>query len=89
MKRSFLIFFSVNFTAASALCGGAPNIPAEIVGRTWAGAGGNGIYCGLLKLASSNYAGERPVDLYQSHLRSVSGIDFIYGLIPTQGWSGA
>lgn len=35
-----------NFAAASALCGGAPNMNAMIVGRVWAGAGGAGMYLG-------------------------------------------
>lgn len=34
------------FAAASALCGGAPNMNAVIVGRVWAGAGGAGMYLG-------------------------------------------
>lgn len=39
------------FEAASALCGAAPNISAEIVGRVLAGVGGNGMYLGTLTLA--------------------------------------
>ena len=36
----------LNFAAANALCGGAPNMDAMIVGRVWAGAGGAGMYLG-------------------------------------------
>lgn len=36
----------VNFAAASALCGAAPNMQAMIVGRVWAGVGGAGMYLG-------------------------------------------
>ncbi|KAK7707840.1 hypothetical protein SLS64_005057 [Diaporthe eres] len=39
----------VLFEAGSALCGGAPNINALIVGRVIAGAGGSGIYLGSLQ----------------------------------------
>ena len=49
------------FLASSALCGGAPNMNAEIVGRVFAGAGGNGMYLGLLTLISVNTTDkERP-----------------------------
>ena len=55
---------TVVFMAASALCGGAPNMAAEIVGRVFAGAGGNGMYYGLLILMSINTdERERPVYL--------------------------
>lgn len=36
------------FAAGSALCGGAPNMSAIIVGRVWAGAGGAGMYLGYV-----------------------------------------
>jgi MFS family permease len=62
--KKLFIFFAVHFMAASALCGGAPNMPAEIVGRTWAGAAGNGMYYGLLNLVSINtLERERPTYL--------------------------
>ena len=49
------------FLAASALCGAAPNIEAEIVGRVFAGAGGIGLYIGTLTLLSVNTSeNERP-----------------------------
>lgn len=46
------ILSTILFLAASALCGAAPTIEAEIVGRVFAGAGGNGMYFGLLALMS-------------------------------------
>ncbi|KAI1432591.1 MFS general substrate transporter [Xylaria sp. CBS 124048] len=46
------ITFTVIFTAASALCGAAPTMPALIVGRVIAGIGGNGMYLGALTLIS-------------------------------------
>ncbi|KAI1410620.1 MFS general substrate transporter [Hypoxylon sp. FL1857] len=42
-----------NFAAASALCGGAPNMNAMIVGRVWAGFGGAGMYLGTLNLLTA------------------------------------
>jgi MFS family permease len=48
------IISTVVFLAASALCGAAPNMTAEIVGRAFAGAGGNGMYFGMLALMSIN-----------------------------------
>ncbi|GAB1218557.1 hypothetical protein ATERTT37_007816 [Aspergillus terreus] len=52
---------TIIFMAASALCGAAPNMKAEIVGRVFAGAGGNGMYFGLLSIISLNTTNrERP-----------------------------
>ncbi|KAK7737327.1 hypothetical protein SLS53_006630 [Cytospora paraplurivora] len=42
----------INFAAASALCGAAPNMQAMIVGRVWAGVGGAGMYLGTLNLVT-------------------------------------
>lgn len=54
----------VVFMAASALCGGAPNMNAEIVGRVFAGAGGNGMYLGVMTLLSGHTnPQERPIYL--------------------------
>lgn len=52
------------FMAGSALCGAAPNIDAFIIGRVIAGAGGNGMYLGVLTLLSvTTTEKERPVYL--------------------------
>ena len=40
------------FEVGSALCGGAPNMDALIVGRVIAGIGGSGIYLGVLNYLS-------------------------------------
>jgi MFS family permease len=48
------IISSIIFLAASALCGAAPTMNAMIVGRVFAGAGGNGMYLGVLTLLSVN-----------------------------------
>ena len=54
----------VVFLAASALCGAAPNMNAEIVGRVFAGAGGIGLYIGVMILLSiSTSDQERPTYL--------------------------
>jgi MFS family permease len=55
------IYSTIVFMGASALCGAAPNMEAEIIGRVFAGAGGNGMYFGLLALLSIHTtARERP-----------------------------
>jgi MFS family permease len=48
------IISTIIFLAASALCGAAPTMEAEIVGRVFAGAGGNGMYFGLLAMLSTH-----------------------------------
>ena len=54
----------VLFLAGSALCGGAPTMDAEIIGRVLAGAGGNGMYVGLQALMSMHTTDkERPTYL--------------------------
>ena len=61
------------FMGASALCGGAPNINAFIIGRALAGVGGCGMYMGLLTLLSVTTTNvERPKYL------SLTG--FIWGI---------
>jgi MFS family permease len=49
------------FETGSALCGGAPNMDALIVGRAIAGFGAIGIYLGVLEIISANTSEkERP-----------------------------
>ena len=50
--KKLYIGSTVVFMGASALCGGAPDINSFIVGRAIAGAGGCGMYMGLLTLMS-------------------------------------
>ncbi|KAI9688871.1 MAG: hypothetical protein M1822_001228 [Bathelium mastoideum] len=69
---------TVIFMTGSALCGGAPNMSAEIVGRVIAGAGGNAMYFGLLNLMSVNtLAHERP--LYLGLTGGIWGVGTILG----------
>lgn len=52
------------FMVGSAICGAAPNIDSFIVGRVIAGAGGNGMYLGVMTLLSVTTTDkERPVYL--------------------------
>ncbi|KAI9835615.1 MAG: hypothetical protein M1837_003704 [Sclerophora amabilis] len=52
------------FMVGSAVCGAAPTMDAMIVGRVIAGAGGNGMYLGVLTLISVNTSDkERPTGL--------------------------
>ena len=52
------------FLAGSALCGGAPNMAAMIVGRVIAGIGGNGMYIGVVTILSVQTTdAERPTYL--------------------------
>ncbi|KAF5855889.1 hypothetical protein ETB97_008281 [Aspergillus alliaceus] len=76
--KILFIFFAINFMAASALCGGAPNMPAEIIGRVWAGAGGNGMYYGLLNLVSTNTL-ERERPTYLSLTGMIWGVGTVLG----------
>ncbi|KAI9890311.1 MAG: hypothetical protein M1814_004221 [Vezdaea aestivalis] len=66
------------FEASSALCGGAPNMTAMIVGRVFAGAGGIGMYLGVLTLISVNTLDhERPT--YLSLIGLVWGLGTVLG----------
>ncbi|CAH0020373.1 unnamed protein product [Clonostachys rhizophaga] len=62
----------IMFAAGSALCGGAPNMNAMIVGRIWAGVGGAGMYLGTLNLVTTLCAPSE-VSVY------VGLIGFVYG----------
>jgi len=64
----FYIANVVLFEAGSALCGGAPNINALIVGRVLAGIGAVGIYTGALFLITVNTTEEeRHVVIHDVH----------------------
>jgi MFS family permease len=63
----------VIFLAASALCAAAPTMNAMIIGRVFAGAGGNGMYLGVLTLLSVNTNDrERPTYLSLVYVRSLT-----------------
>lgn len=56
------IFCVALFEGGSALCGGAPNIDALIVGRALCGVGGSGMYVGVMTLlAATTTMHERPM----------------------------
>ncbi|KAJ5598864.1 Major facilitator superfamily domain general substrate transporter [Penicillium hordei] len=79
------IVCTVIFMAGSALCGGAPTMNAEIVGRVIAGAGGNGMYFGLMALVSMNTTSqERPKYLSLSGL--VWGLGTVLGPVVGGGF---
>ncbi|KAF5870644.1 putative mfs drug efflux protein [Botrytis fragariae] len=60
-KWTYIISIVI-FEAGSALCGGAPNMPALIVGRALCGFGGSGTYVGVMTLlAASTTIHERPL----------------------------
>ncbi len=50
--KSLYLGSVILFMAGSALCGGAPNMNAFIVGRVIAGVRGNGMYLGVMTLLS-------------------------------------
>ncbi|KAF7168909.1 hypothetical protein CNMCM5623_001815 [Aspergillus felis] len=76
---------TVIFMAAPALCGAAPTMNAEIVGRVFAGAGGNGMYFGILALLSTNTTSrERPQ--YLSLTGLVWGLGTVLGPIVGGGF---
>ncbi|TEY39868.1 hypothetical protein BOTCAL_0449g00050 [Botryotinia calthae] len=58
------IFTTLIFEVGSAICGGAPNMNALIVGRAICGLGGIGMYIGVMTVISENTSKtERPVYL--------------------------
>ncbi|KAK9453375.1 Efflux pump patC [Dipodascopsis uninucleata] len=68
------------FAAGSALCGGAPNMNAIIIGRVWAGAGGAGMYLGNLNLLTAlTTPKEQP--LYIAIIGLIYGVGSILGPI--------
>jgi len=66
------------FEAGSALCGGAPNMNALIVGRVWAGVGAAGMYLGCLNTVSINTT-EREKPVYMASLGLMWGVGAILG----------
>ena len=62
----FYIFSVALFEVGSAICGGAPNMNALIIGRAIAGIGATGIYTGSLFLLSVNTSEhERYIPVYE------------------------
>ncbi|RVD83958.1 uncharacterized protein DFL_005726 [Arthrobotrys flagrans] len=78
----------VLFLGGSALCGGAPTIEALIVGRVIAGAGGQGMYLGLLNfLATLTTIRERPV--YNGLVGLVWGLGTVLGPVVGGGFASS
>ncbi|KAF3941837.1 hypothetical protein ABW19_dt0210279 [Dactylella cylindrospora] len=76
------------FLGGSALCGGAPTIDSLIVGRVIAGAGGQGMYLGLLNfLASLTTIRERPV--YNGLVGLVWGLGTVLGPVVGGGFASS
>ncbi|KAI9778950.1 MAG: hypothetical protein M1835_004801 [Candelina submexicana] len=66
------------FMVGSAVCGAAPNVDAFIIGRVIAGAGGNGMYLGVMTLLSVTSTNkERPI--YLSLVGLIFGIGTVVG----------
>ncbi|KAI1374178.1 MFS general substrate transporter [Hypoxylon crocopeplum] len=80
------IYSTIVFMASSALCGAAPNMQAEIVGRVFAGAGGNGMYFGLIALLSIHTTvKERPQ--YLSYTGLCWGLGTVLGPVVGGGFA--
>ena len=76
------------FEAGSALCGGAPNVNALIIGRVLAGVGGSGMYSGCLtylSVATSDL--ERP--LYMAGVAAAWGAGTVIGPIVGGAFAGS
>lgn len=74
-KTLFLVCVFI-FEVGSALCGAAPTINALIVGRALAGAGGSGIYMGVMTLmAATTTMKERPFYI------GLTGITWGFGIV--------
>jgi len=78
----------VLFLGGSALCGGAPSIESLIVGRVIAGAGGQGMYLGLLNfLAVLTTIRERPI--YNGLVGLVWGLGTVLGPVVGGGFASS
>ncbi|KAK6544852.1 hypothetical protein TWF694_001533 [Orbilia ellipsospora] len=78
----------VLFLGGSALCGGAPTIDALIVGRVIAGAGGQGMYLGLLNfIATLTTIQERPI--YNGLVGLVWGLGTVLGPVVGGGFASS
>ncbi|KAF3904975.1 hypothetical protein AA313_de0200989 [Arthrobotrys entomopaga] len=76
------------FLGGSALCGGAPTIDALIVGRVIAGAGGQGMYLGLLNfIAILTTIQERPI--YNGLVGLVWGLGTVLGPVVGGGFASS
>lgn len=85
----FLYLVSVLlFMGGSALCGGAPNMPAMIVGRVLAGIGGNGMNTGVNTLFSMNTT-DKELPLYMAFVGMTYGIGTLIGPVVGGAFAGS
>ncbi|KAF3931139.1 hypothetical protein ABW20_dc0109309 [Dactylellina cionopaga] len=78
----------VLFSVGSALCGGAPTMECLIVGRVIAGAGGQGIYLGLLNfIVVLTTERERPI--YNSLIGLIWGLGTVLGPVVGGGFASS
>jgi MFS family permease len=85
IKRLYLLSILM-FEAGSALCGAAPTMDALIVGRIWAGAGGAGMYLGVLNYVAV-FTTIREQSLYNGLTGLVWGLGTILGPVVGGGFA--
>ena len=85
IKKLYLLSILM-FEAGSALCGGAPTMDALIVGRIWAGAGGAGMYLGVLNYVAM-FTTIREQSLYNALIGLVWGLGTILGPVVGGGFA--
>jgi len=86
-NMKWLFFGSlVMFIGGSALCGAAPTMDALIIGRVWAGAGGAGMYLGVLNIISVNTTIQER-SFYMALCGLVWGVGCILGPVIGGGFS--
>jgi MFS family permease len=85
IKKLYLLSILM-FEAGSALCGGAPTMDALIVGRIWAGAGGAGMYLGVLNYVAI-FTTIREQALYNALIGLVWGLGTILGPVVGGGFA--
>ena len=85
IKKLYLLSILM-FEAGSALCGAAPTMDALIVGRIWAGAGGAGMYLGVLNYIAV-FTTIREQSLYNGLTGLVWGLGTILGPVVGGGFA--
>lgn len=85
IKKLYLLSILM-FEAGSALCGAAPTMDALIVGRIWAGAGGAGMYLGVLNYIAV-FTTVREQSVYNGLVGLVWGLGTILGPVVGGGFA--
>lgn len=86
--KYFYLLSVIIFGAGSALCGAAPNMNALIVGRVIAGAGGAGMYLGVLNYVAV-FTSLRERSLYSGLIGFIWGIGTIVGPVVGGGFASS